>query len=51
MAKQTVVEQKKKVKMRGTDRLLWLLECYEGFPPKTLVGHIFAPLKVKDRCN
>lgn len=50
----TVVEQKnkaKKVKMRGTDGLVWLLESYEGFPPKMLVGHVFAPLKVKDHCN
>ena len=54
MAKRTVVEQKntaKKVKRRGTDGLFWLLECYEGFPRKMLVGHIFAPLKVKDHCN
>lgn len=54
MAKLTVLEQKneaKKVKMRDTDGLFWLLESYEDFPAKMLVGYVFAPLKVKDHGN
>jgi len=54
VAKRTVVKQKnkaKKVKTRSADELYWLLQSYESFPTKMIMGHVFATLKVKYHCN